>query len=111
MSNSDIRSRSVNYKPQNPYSHCGSKWHSSFMSNEYHSLYHNYYEPLPKFYRKVDSNKTGNVSLKSTSINSNSETTKSDNLVINGFYWKKKTSAVNVNKLSRKRNQQLWIQK
>ena len=81
------------------------------MCNEYHSLYHNDYEPLPKFYRKIDSNKTGNFSLKSTSINSNSETAKSDNQVINGFYWKKKTSAVHVNKLSRKRIQQVWIQK
>ena len=55
------------------------------MCNEYHTLYHNDYEPLPKFYRKIDSKKTGNVSLKSTSINFNSETAKSDNLVINGF--------------------------
>ena len=111
VSSSDIRSRLVNYKPQNPCFHCGNKWHSIFMCNEYHSLYHNDYEPFPKFHRKIDSNKTGNVSLKSTSINSNSETTKSDNLVINGFYWKKKTFAVHVNKLSRKRIQQVWIQK
>ena len=74
-------------------------------------LYHNDYEPLPKFYQKIDSKKTENVSLKSTSINSNSKTAKSDNLVINGFYWKKKTSDVHVNKLSRKRIQQVWIQK
>ena len=111
VSSSDIRSRSVNYKPQNPCSHCGSKWHSIFMCNEYHSLYHNDYEPLPKFYRKIDSNKAGNVSLKSASINSNFETAKSDNQVINGFYWKKKASAVIVNKLSRKRIQQVWIRK
>ena len=81
------------------------------MCNEYHSLYHNDYEPLPKFYRKIDSNKTGNFSLKITSINSNSETTKSDNQVINGFYWKNKTSDVHVNKLLRKRIQQVWIRK
>ena len=81
------------------------------MCNEYNSLYHNNYEPLPKFYQKIDSNKTGNISLKSTSINLNSETTKSDNQVINGFYWKKKTSDVIVNKLSRKRIQQVWIRK
>ena len=81
------------------------------MCNEYHSLYHNDYEHLPKFYRKIDSKKTGNDSLKSTSINSNSEIAKSDNQVINGIYWKKKTSAVHVNKLSRKRIQQVWIRK
>ena len=111
MSSSDIRSRSVNNKPQNPCFHYGSKWHSIFLCNEYHSLYHNDYEPLPKFYRKVDSNKTVNISLKSTSINLNSEPAKSDNQNINGFFWKKKTSAVHVNKLSRKRIQQVWIQK
>ena len=47
---------------------------------------------MPKFYQKVDSNKTVNVSLKSISINSNSEPAKSDNQDINGFYWKKKLS-------------------
>ena len=55
------------------------KWHSIFLCNEYHSLYHNDYEHLPKFYRKVDSNKIVNVSLKSTTINLNSELAKSDN--------------------------------
>ena len=59
VSSSDNRSRLVNNKPQNSCSHCGSKWHSIFMCNEYHSLYHNDYEPLPKFYRKIDTNKTG----------------------------------------------------
>ena len=41
MSRSDIRSKLVNYKPQNPCSHCGSKGHSIFMGNEYLNLYYN----------------------------------------------------------------------
>ena len=111
VSSSDIRSRLVNYKPQNPCSHCGSKWHSIFLCNEYHSLYHENYEPLPKFYQKDHSNKTVNVSLKSASIDLNSDPAESKNQCINGFYWRKKTSAVHVNKLSRKRIQQVWIRK
>ena len=57
MSSSDIRSRLVNYKPQNPCSHYGSKWHSIFMCNEYHNLYHDNYKPLPNFYRKANSDR------------------------------------------------------
>ena len=94
----------MNNKPQNPYSHCGSKWHSIFMCNEYHNLYYDNYEPLPKFYPKANSDKDNNVSHEHAFVNLNSDTTKSDSNVIIGFYWKKKTSAVNVNKMSRKKN-------
>ena len=73
MSRSDIRNRLVNYKPQNPCSHCGSKWHSIFMCNEYHNLYYNNYEPLPKFYRKANSDKADNVSHEHASVNLNSD--------------------------------------
>ena len=111
VSSSDIRSRLVNYKPQNPCSHCGSKWHSIFLCNEYHSLFHNNYEPLPKFYQKVDSKKTVNVSMKSTTSNLCNKPAESNNNIINGFYWRKKSSAVHENKLSKKRIQQVWIQK
>ena len=89
VSSSDIRSRLVNYKPQNPCSHYGSKWHSIFLCNEYHSLYHKNYEPLPKFYQKDHSNKTVNVSLKSASINLNSDPAESKNHCINRLYWRK----------------------
>ena len=111
VSSSDIRSRLINYKPQNPCSHCGSKWHSIFLCNEYHSLYHENYEPLPKFYQKDHSNKTVNVSLKSASIDLKSDPPESKNQCINEFYWRKKTSVVHINKLSRKRIQQVWIRK
>ncbi|KAL8147047.1 hypothetical protein AgCh_004678 [Apium graveolens] len=46
---SDNSGRSVFYKPQNPCSHCGSSWHSIYTCKDYHSLYHNNYDPLPKF--------------------------------------------------------------
>ena len=65
----------------------------------------------PRVYQKDHSNKTVNVSLKSESINLNSDPAESKNQCINGFYWKKKTSDVHVNKLSRKRIQQVWIRK
>ena len=52
MSSSDIRSRLLNYKPQNPCSHCGRKWNSIFMCNEYHNLYYDNYEPLQSFIEK-----------------------------------------------------------
>ena len=111
MSSLDIRSRLVNYKPQNPCSHCGSKWPSIFMCNEYQILYYNNYEPLPKFYKKANSNKADNISHEHALVNLNSDTANSDNNVINGFYWKKKTFAANVNKMSRKRIQKVWIRK
>ena len=81
------------------------------MCNEYHSLYYNNYDPLPKFYNKTNSNKADNVSHNHASINLNSDAANSDSNVTNGFYWKKKTSAANLNKMSRKRIQQVWIRK
>ena len=48
---SDKSGRSFRFKPENPCSHCGSKWHSIYICTAYHSLYHNNYEPLPKFYK------------------------------------------------------------
>ena len=42
--------------------------------------------------------------LNSASIDLNSDPAESKNQCINGFYWRKKTSAVHVNKLSRKKN-------
>ena len=100
MSRSDIRSRLVNYKPQNPCSHCGSKWLSIFMCNEYHNLYYDNYEPLAKFYRKEISDKADNVSHEHASVNLNSDKANFDSDVTNGVYCKRKASTVNVNKMS-----------
>ena len=74
-------------------------------------MYHENYEPLTKFYQKEFPNKAINGFLKSTSINLNSEPAESENQINNGYYWKKKTSDVHVNKLSRKRIKQVWIRK
>ena len=64
---SDVRSRAVNYKPKNPCSHCGSKWHSVYVCSEYHKLYHNNYDALPKFNKVVNSSSMNdNVKLKTT---------------------------------------------
>ena len=63
------------------------------------------------FIDKANSNKADNVSDKHASVNLNSDTSNSDSNVTNGFYWKKKTSPANVNKMSRKRIQQVWIRK
>ena len=111
MSRSDIRSRLVTYKSQNPCSYFGSKWHSIFMCNEYHNFYYNNSEPLPKFYRKANSDKANNVSHKHASVNLNYDKANSDSDVTNGIYWKKKTFAAKVNMISRKRIQQVWIHK
>ncbi|KAK1394762.1 hypothetical protein POM88_013818 [Heracleum sosnowskyi] len=43
---SDVRNRSVFYKPQNSCFHCGSKWHSIYTCEEYHDLYYNFYDLL-----------------------------------------------------------------
>ena len=44
-------------------------------------------------------------------VNLNSDKANSDSEITNGIYWKKKTFAVNVNMMSRKRIQQVWIRK
>ena len=53
-------------------------------------MYHENYEPLPKFYQKEYSNKAVNGILKSTSININSKPEKYENQVINVFTGKRK---------------------
>ena len=53
------------------------------MCNEYHNLYYNKYEILPKFYKKANTNKANNVSNEHASINLNSDTAKSDSNIIN----------------------------
>ena len=69
---SDVRGRSVFYKPQNPCFHCGSSWHSIYTCSSYHELYHNIYDPLPKF------NKTAHVNKSVITTKSTSDKTSSD---------------------------------
>ena len=109
MSSLDIRNRLVNYKPQNPCSHYGSKWNSIYMCNEYHNLYYNNYEPLPKFYRKTNSDNADNVSHEHAFVNLNSDKANFDSDVTNGIPVIRNLLLKNVNKMSRKRIQQVWI--
>ena len=46
---SDVAGRTMNVKRENPCFHCGSYWHSINTCFDYHELYENYYDPLPKF--------------------------------------------------------------
>ena len=82
---SDVKGRSIFYKPQNPYFHCGSSWHSIYTCNSYHELYHNFYDPLPKFNKIAHVNKSATITNvtsdktnpdKGKSIKSNSESPK-----------------------------------
>ncbi|KAL8118401.1 hypothetical protein AgCh_016070 [Apium graveolens] len=63
-SKSGVKSQSVRYKPQNPYFHCGSLWHSIYTCKEYHSLYYDYYQIKPSLKK---------VSIVPSSVNSDSK--------------------------------------
>jgi gag-polypeptide of LTR copia-type/Zinc knuckle len=107
--NSDVRNRSIGFKPENPCFHCGSKWHSIYVCEEYHSLYHNSYEPLPKFNKVSSSVKSVNVKHAcniSDTDKANSDKSNSDRTA-----FVKKTSAVKNVKLHANRTQQVWVLK
>ena len=118
---SDKSSRSVRFKPENPCSHCGSKWHSIYVCTAYHSLYHNNYEPLPKFYKgtnyvkkKISSQvyRQVNPSAKSNSDGINPDSVKTDGTNPDEVDLKSKTSAASkINIKHVKRVQQVWILK
>ena len=118
---SDISGRSVRYKPENPCSHCGSKWHSIYVCTAYHSLYHNNYDPLPKFYKgtnyekkKVTSQiyKQVNQTAKLNSDGINPDSVNTDGTNPDGVNLKSKTSAASkINIKNVKRVQQVWILK
>ena len=118
---SDISGRSVRYKPENPCSHCGSKWHSIYVCTAYHSLYHNNYDPLPKFYKgtnyekkKVASQiyKQVNRTAKLNSDGLNPDSINTDGTNPDEVNLKSKTSAASkINIKNVKRVQQVWILK
>ncbi|KAK1359193.1 hypothetical protein POM88_043667 [Heracleum sosnowskyi] len=64
ISKSDVRNRSVFYKPQKSCFHCGSIWHSIYTCKDYHELYYNFYDPLPK----VDKNSANSGSIKNVKL-------------------------------------------
>ena len=118
---SDISGRSVRYKPENPCSHCGSKWHSIYVCTAYHSLYHNNYEPLPKFYKGTNYEKKNvasqiykqvNQTAKLNSDGLNPDSVNTDGTNPDGVNLKSKTSAASkINIKNAKRVQQVWILK
>ena len=118
---SDKSGRSVRYKPGNPCSHCFSKWHSIYVCTAYQKLYHNNYEPLPKFYKgtnyekkkataQVYSKVNQNAKLNSDGLNPDSANTDGTNP--DEVNLKSKTSAASkINIKNVKRVQQVWILK
>ena len=117
---SDKSGRSVNFKPDSPCSHCGSKWHTIYVCTAYHSLYQDNYEPLPKFYKgtNYDKKKTSQVykqvnpTAKSTTDGTNPDSVKTDGISPDEADLKSKTSAANkINIKHVKRVQQVWILK
>ena len=118
---SDVRNRSVNYRPQNPCSHCGSKWHSIYVCSDYHKVYYDNYEVLPKFNKSTFSDSHSNSShmhanvnkknVKSTTDRANTDKVKNVRVTLEEVGSKHKTSAVKVNKNIVKRIQQVWVLK
>ena len=106
---SDIRNRAVFYKPQNPYFHYGSKWHSIYICEEYHSLYYKFYDHLPKFNKSANFGKSMN--LKHACTNSNTDKANPDGSNPDRPTFVKKTSAANNVKMHAKRTQQVWVLK
>ena len=117
----DKSGRSIRFKPENPCSHCGSKWNSIYVCTAYHSLYHNNYEPLPKFYKgtnyvkkKISSQvyRQVNPSAKLNSDGINPDSVKTDGTNPDEVDLKSKTSAASkINIKHVKRVQQVWILK
>ena len=54
---------------------CGSYWHSLNTCFNYHEIYENYYDPLPKFYKRAGANKTFNKKHTSFSTTLNKSVT------------------------------------
>ena len=113
---SDRSGRSVRYKPKNPCSHCGSKWHSIYVCTAYHSLYHNNYDPLPQFYKGTNYEKKKVTSQIYKQVNQNaklnSDGINPDRTNLDGINLKSKTSAASkINIKNVKRVQKVWILK
>ena len=68
-STSGVKKDNVRVIPQTLCTHCGSTWHSIYTCKNYHTIYHNYYEPKPnlKWVR------TNSASIKSDDVSLNSD--------------------------------------
>ncbi|KAK1373223.1 hypothetical protein POM88_029416 [Heracleum sosnowskyi] len=108
---SDVRNRSVFYKPQNSCFHCGSLWHSIYTCKEYHDLYYNFYDPLPKFESSTKSDRTENVIVKHAFVNTDIDKANPDGVNPVRTAKVKKSSAVKFNKMHEQGIQQVWVPK
>ena len=118
---SDKSGRSIRFKPENPCSHCGSKWHSIYVCTAYHSLYHNNYEPLPKFYKGTNYEKKKTITQVYRKVNQiaklnydgiNPDSVKTDGTNPDEVNLNSKTSSASkINIKNVKRVQQVWILK
>ena len=55
---SDVAGKKMKFKQENSCLHCGSYWRSLNICFDYHDIYENYYDQLPKFYKHAGTNKT-----------------------------------------------------
>ncbi|KAK1363416.1 hypothetical protein POM88_038977 [Heracleum sosnowskyi] len=108
---SDVRSRSVFYKSQKSCFHCGSIWHSIYTCEEYHDLYYNFYDPLPKFDKSTKSGKIENVTGKHAFVNTDTDKANPDGVNSVRTAKVRKSSAVKINKLHGKGTQHVWVPK
>jgi hypothetical protein len=108
---SDVRNRSVFYKPQKSCFHCGSLWHSIYTCKEYHDLYYNFYDPLPKFESSTKSDRIENVIVKHAFVNTDADKANPDGVKPVRTANVRKSSAAKINKLYEKGTQHVWVPK
>lgn len=102
-SKSGAKSQSIRFKPQNPYFHCGSIWHSIYTCKEYHSLYYDYYHIKPSLKKVTFIPSCVKYDAKSDNVNTDKKIVSINSDV---------KSAANVNKLKKaKRSKQVWVLK
>jgi hypothetical protein len=108
---SDVRNRSVFYKPQKSCFHCGSLWHSIYTCKEYHDLYYNFYDPLPKFENSTKSDRIENVIVKHAFVNTDADKANPDGVKPVRTANVRKSSAAKINKLHETGTQHVWVPK
>ena len=108
MHKSDIAGKTIKIKQENPCIHCGSYWNSLNTCFDYHDIYENYYNPLPKFYKRAGADKFFNKKHASCSTNANKLVT--DKTYVLKTCGTKKVYVVKIGEHV-KRIQQVWILK
>ncbi|KAK1394768.1 hypothetical protein POM88_013824 [Heracleum sosnowskyi] len=108
---SDVRSRSVFYKPQDTCFHCDSLWHYIYTCKEYHDLYYNFYDPLPKFDKSKKSDRIENVIKKHVFVNTDTDKANPDGVNPVRTAKVRKSFAAKINKMHEQGTQQVWVPK